>query len=181
MKNLATALSFSLLGAATAASISAVYAQQERRSDVELVQSLIDEFESLQGAVVAFDRPEGCPDGWSEYTDAYGRVVVGAIPNGRVPPAQMSHQVEDFRDYFLGIKRSEERVALTVEQMPPHTHGLDMFNAPNHDGTGGAHPQGGDYQREFLFVNSGSTRQTGQGLSHNNMPPYIALKFCKKD
>ena len=32
------------------------------------------------GDVSAFDLPDGCPDGWSDYASARGQTIIGATP-----------------------------------------------------------------------------------------------------
>ena len=164
----------------------------------EDMQNLTQQFDRPElipsGAVMSFDRAAGCPTGWSDYTDAYGRVVVGAIPNGRFQPAEMTHEVEDFRDYFHGIKRGQERVTLTEQQMPRHTHSLTdpghshelpwvgsvPETGPRDRGWGGI--RGDVAGQDSALERTGiSVAAAGGSQSHPNMPPYIALYYCKKD
>lgn len=120
------------------------------------------------GAVVAFDRPDGCPeDGWTAFTGGAGRFIIGVDGTAYKLP-----YVAGKPEYQTG---GEEKVTLTGEQMPPHIHSIDLrrdnYAKANH-------------QSALMNVNgvSGSFRGAENAKKpHNNMPPYIALYFCKKD
>ena len=112
-------------------------------------------------AVVAFEGK--CPEGWSPYSKAEGRFILG-VGKGPLKKAV-------FREEPGG----EEEVTLTVDGMPEHRHGLYFA---------GAYLKAGNTEQaihgnpESLNV---TTEPAGRGQPHNNMPPYIALYFCKKD
>ena len=57
------------------------------------------------GGVVAFDRPGGCPAGWSNFAEGAGRTIVGS--EGSYPYRSMG---------------GAEMVMLTVREMPSHSH-----------------------------------------------------------
>ena len=125
------------------------------------------------GAVVAFDREDGCPSGWSEYRDADGRFVVGT---GR-------HSVHDaygneLPELELGREGGERTHRLLVKEMPEHNH-RHWFS----DGTGEG-PEA-DFRPDETFGRNRARRYdttaTGGNEPHNNMPPYIALRFCRLD
>ncbi|GEM_PF-4221430 len=143
---------------------------------LECLQKLADEVESRpqipSGAVVAFDRE--CPnEGWELYDRAGGRFIVGAG----------HHSNRDTNGKLLTIYSKprldggEEQHTLTVAEIPAHSHPILRTDSKSGDGN---------------FVNwtamgSPNNKSTGAGTatvgksqSHNNMPPYIALYFCKK-
>lgn len=128
------------------------------------------------GAVMAFDLPNGCPRGWDEFTPAAGRFVIAVDGKKYRLPYEAGNPRYQ--------KEGEESVELTLQQMPTHSHSFDIFAAPQFDNTGGATPQGGDYDSAFIQVDKGSTKPAGglnnKAVPHNNMPPYIALYMCKK-
>ena len=127
------------------------------------------------GAVVAFDREDGCPSGWSEYRDADGRFIVGT---GR-------HSVHDAYGNVLdelefGAEGGERTHRLKVKEMPEHHHRHWFSNGAGSDDAPDAdfrpHESGGrDYAQRR------DTTATGDNKPHNNMPPYIALRFCRLD
>jgi hypothetical protein len=131
-----------------------------RRENQELVRQLAMGA-SFKSAVIAFDQP--CPNGWTEFTDAAGRVIIGV---GRG---------EGLTSRARGDTGGEEKHTLTVNEMPSHSHAIFRPADPSND--------------DELFVAGGTirrsgplpTERTGGGQPHNNMQPYIALYFCKKD
>jgi len=171
------------------------------------------------GAVVAFDNDlktsAGCPEGWSFFEPAGGRMIVGAGDHDNQWFAEGSNVAQRLtiyqtyaQDARAGIQDSEEAratggtptVALTVSQMPPHQHATTPPVAADDQGLwwtpwgqSGDTPHDFGYQRA-LFSASFRTNEPGgypntsiaggQGdvaAPHNNMPPFIALYYCKKD
>lgn len=128
------------------------------------------------GAVVAFHSSESitCPgDEWKLFDEAKGRFIVGA---GQPSSNRLtSHRVGD-----IG---GEERVTLSKPQIPKHTHALTLgrhwgdrsVNIDKHGWGGDGNDQGGATRITNNGIHDGLNNQ-----SHNNMPPFIALYFCKK-
>ena len=112
-------------------------------------------------AVVAFARSK-CPEGWSAYSHANGRVIVG-MGKG-----------DGLSNRELFEKGGEEKHTLTTNEMPSHTHTVSVGRADT--GSGGnklpyrAHPNQGAW----------NTQASGGSEPHNNMPPYLVLQFCIK-
>lgn len=137
------------------------------------------------GAVIAFAGTEAqpCPSrGWELFEKAKGRFIVGA---GHGLRSKLTpHQSGD-----IG---GEEKVILTVSEMPEHNHFVSSGYGPNwHDGlAGSAAPEGID--RKFNDPNPKIRRDGGHGIhkeligntggnkAHNNMPPFLALYYCMK-
>lgn len=118
------------------------------------------------GAVVAFDLPDGCPDGWSDFGDGAGRVVIGT---GSGYPYRSS--------------AGEAEVTLGIEHLPKHRHTVDEFEwGFDVDGDGdvgrievdNGQPRGRD-------TGNFTTSSVGDGEAHENLPPYIVLHFCRKE
>ena len=95
----------------------------------------------------------------------------------------------DLRDRFVlgygnrnvGTVGGEERVTLTVDQIPSHNHSSgDLYVYGASGGGGGGESTSGGASFGTLPVN-GSTGYTGGGESHNNMPPYYVLYFIQKE
>lgn len=106
----------------------------------------------------------------------------------------MVHQgvATDASSYALGTSAGAETVALTLQQMPSHTHAVHA----NAGTANKARPDPGPYYLAKAnlpngiageiyanFANpialaSGSVAQTGGGLPHDNMQPYLVLNFC---
>ena len=135
------------------------------------------------GAVVAFDREDGCPPGWSAYRDADGRFIVGT---GR-------HTVHDtdgneVADLKFGDVGGERTHRLSVDEMPSHEHDVRGRDWPSnllaeagfvHGGGAEARIDVDDAFPWNGWVTSLYATGTGGSLAHNNMPPYVALRFCR--
>jgi len=119
-----------------------------------------------QDAVVAFDRKDRCPHGWTEYDEAEGRFIVGA---GR--RSEFNKQVGDTDGQY--------RVTLEIDHMPSHSH-----ENPSRGWQGSKEEvyalQATD-MGEYGGPHARPTDSKGGGLAHENMPPYIALRWCKKE
>ena len=130
--------------------------------DVDL---LIQRATISQNAVVAFADRAGCPDGWTRFEAANGRFILGVS--------------DSFDPLATG---GEQRVTLTEAELPSHGHVIGPYEwGHSINGNGNAaridvddgRPWSG--HRGRLHADA-----SGGGQSHNNMPPYIALYFCKK-
>jgi len=106
------------------------------------------------GAVMAFNLA-ACPAGWSPYSSAVDRMVIGSGSS-----------------YSLGASGGEATHVLTIGEMPAHSHSL-----PNalYLGGRGLGRSGNSYGA------ASGTGSAGSGAAHNNMPPYVALLYCQKD
>eukprot|EP00180_Rhodochaete_pulchella_P004210 Plantae.Rhodophyta-Rhodochaete_pulchella.ctg77899.p1 GENE.Plantae.Rhodophyta-Rhodochaete_pulchella.ctg77899~~Plantae.Rhodophyta-Rhodochaete_pulchella.ctg77899.p1 ORF type:complete len:223 (+),score=23.94 Plantae.Rhodophyta-Rhodochaete_pulchella.ctg77899:64-669(+) len=159
-------------------------------------------------AVVAFNINDGatCPSGWSHYNSARARVIVGAGDPEKAPgKLKKDENGKALTHYVRGDNGGEELQKLSLNELPPHKHSgttktankvKDLMRVVAHTGTSyaenhfpgyGSGPSyldkvdaaipGGKHTHDFVTG-------TGQGLLGNvfsNMPPYIALYFCKKD
>lgn len=125
-------------------------------------------------AVIAFDRQDGCPPGWTEHQDALGRFIVGA---GR-------HSVHNEYGSEVLIKEvgdtgGEDEVKLEIDHLPSHSHrnpavGSQGSKAEVHAlRAAGLGEYGGQHARP--------TEAEGKGTPHDNMPPYIAFRWCTQD
>lgn len=133
------------------------------------------------GAVVpSLVRCSRLGSGWSSYANAAGRFIVG-VGNGTGLTVRNLEEIG-----------GEEEHTLTVEEMPAHSHEIlakmagslkpindqKMMmtlhrNSFGRSGSGGTNDASNAYEVEI--------RPQGGGTAHNNMPPYIALYFCKKE
>lgn len=139
--------------------------------DIEALQEDMRQVAAVpRGSVAAFDL-DRCPQGWSPYSRGEGRFIVGVgnddgnnrDQNGTVLTAKSLSQVG-----------GEEQHTLTINEMPSHNHG---YLRTDFRGPGVGHDGG----NSMSFHNKQDTERTGGGSPHNNMPPYVALRLCKKD
>lgn len=148
-------------GLAIAIAMAAVLAIWSHLSGA-VIQVLRDELPS--GAVVAYDTPDGCPEGWSVLQEASDRFIVGA-------GGQYKYRGTGGRD----------SVTLEILHMPNHFH---------HNPTEGGKPKGREpalRAQDYGFLPSDNmpherpTASVGGGQPHENMPPYLALFLCRKE
>lgn len=128
------------------------------------------------GAVVPFffaspSVVRECPDGWSPLADVRGRVILGAGGH-----TNRDESGKKLREYEHADNGGEETHALTVPEMPAHSHVISKGGTDTAIlGTAGA-------SWGVRKTNGPETSELeGGGNAHNNMPPYIALYYCKKD
>lgn len=79
--------------------------------------------------------------------------------------------------YVYGQEGGADSVALTVEQMPSHTHGYTTASERDFHYAGAWH--GSDWWQNSTSGHhkNGSTESTGSGEGHENRPPYYAVCF----
>lgn len=142
---------------------------------------------STRGVVVAFDRDDldqdTCPKGWKPFEQARGRVIVGAGDPSKAPAEfGLDENGNHLTDRSLRQHGGTETHQLSINEMPTHEH-------PVRDMEWGYSINGNDHPAR-IDVDDGppwgghtgrlNTEPRGENQPHNNMPPYIALYFCKK-
>lgn len=150
--------------------------------------------------IVGFDYP---PRGWAfcngqliEITQNQSLfAVIGTIYGGN---GRTNFALPDLRgrapihksDYFYqGLMSGLEKVKLTIQQMPSHTHGfLGTTDVGTYVRTGSRKDRAfatsntaddtlyGDPEN-LVSMHTGVLEETGGGQAHNNMQPYIALGY----
>ena len=113
-----------------------------------------------------------------------------ALPDLRGRTPIHSGQGPGLTNRRLGEKGGQETVALTVNQLPPHSHDATI-NASDNIGTSASPTENywaatGDNSANYYYyygeyykmsssgINIGST---GGGQPHKNMPPYLVVKY----
>lgn len=126
------------------------------------------------GGIVAFDRPDGCPtgDGWESFDAASGRMILGVGPKVNAEGIYELPYVGGRPRYQTG---GAETHTLHPLEMPAHNHDISRTTNANAGGTEAALVRDTQGRMENYRVTA-----TGGNQPHNNMPPYIALYFCKK-
>jgi len=150
-----------------------------------------------------------CEDfGWKKLEGSFGRFPIGAGAVGTVQQDKYAlfDALDDEgnlvkvrlrpyqgRPYGALDTGGAETVTLTQGEMPRHKHTIDD---PTHahldrhlgdrNGSTNGYTAVGDGNLSLVLPTSKSPTgievlETGSSQSHNNMPPYIALYFCKKD
>ena len=120
------------------------------------------------GAVIAFYLSDGCPEGWKNFNLGAGRFIVGV---GR-------HTINDrYGELVLplnfGEMNGERKHKLSKDEMPMHTHSYKFssgIDSPLHTDVSTDEFGQKDQTKE--------TSKSGGNISHNNMPPFLALYYC---
>jgi hypothetical protein len=149
-----------------------------------LKPKLIETFGGLPAnAVVAFDSPGGCPDGWKIFDAAISRTIVGSTQGQSASPNHDEHGVLlSARPYRRD--GGEEAHVLTTEEIPAHNHGIvDFLHNDFQRGQGGyvgTEKMGRDSAPVDPNTPIRYSDPTGGGKPHNIMSPYISLFYCVK-
>jgi len=117
------------------------------------------------GTVIAFDRNE-CPAGWQPFAE--GRTIIGV------------GQGKDLTMRNLKDQGGVERVTLTLDEIPSHRHQIPTFSAVMRHERFIAGYQATDTLGNYSD-HQRPTQEVGGGQPHENMPPFIALRLCRKD
>lgn len=134
------------------------------------------------GVIAAFtiECPVGL--GWQPYKEATGRFIVGAgseykraFKNWKSEKQDGGFDEKSLSLYELESISGEEEHILSEGQLAEHVHWVDSYEGRPPPSEGGVH---------YYLKGSDTSRPGGDSVglneAHNNMPPYIALNFCKK-
>lgn len=180
-------------------------------SKIDALEQELAPFREAKGAVLAFDRSEAvtgdaaggaCPTGWTLFREAGGRFIIGAGQHENVNAnGQSLRSYPSFSDSSTRAVGGEEKHALSLAEMPPHSHSIGAFDSGVGDlslaykdiqvlpvGSSGFFTHSVYARGDGLVTEakphdhaiSGATGSSGDGNEYSNMPPYIALYFCKK-
>lgn len=144
------------------------------------------------GAVVAYAL-EQCPRGWRDYKKASGRTIIGV------------GESQGLTKRSLNDIGGEEAHVLTESELASHAHEgvsnggniasyrvVDPLNRESGFHTAANHVQGWKGGQNFFDANDANyplaghthnfvTNAKGGNVPHNNMQPYVALRYCIKN
>lgn len=120
------------------------------------------------GMILRYDQPLSVPPpaGWVDWKPAgeQGRVWVS--------------RSESDNDFGLGATGGEKTHQLTILEMPMHGHSYE--DIANNSAGGSPGPQGGyDGGNNRFHSRSLTTGSQGGSQAHNNLQPYVAVRFIK--
>ncbi len=128
-------------------------------------QDVIDSAILPSGAVLAFSLLK-CPVGWSLFEEGSGRVILG-VGKG-----------QGLKERKLLDRGGEEKHILTIGEMPQHNHVLNNHRNDKRDDGGFGGSENNIHQARGYKV---GISKAGGNQPHNNMQPFVALRFCQKD
>ena len=100
-----------------------------------------------------------------------------------IPNADANDQ--PLRPHVYQSTGGEEKHTLTVAEIPPHDHGIQISQHSDYQRGSGGYPGmetvGRDAPRNDPKWPVRYTELVGGGQPHNIMPPFIALFYCRKD
>jgi len=175
-----------IVGVLTALTLGAIYSMWNTVRTIDMSIGV------PTGAVVAF--AQDCPvNGWSPYTEANGRFLVGAgAPTHQkhgtwnlvLPDGNLSQPIP-LSTYSLGRSGGEEAHRISELEMPSHDHTFE--GSPIQLSGKGAQDYNADKQPALGTVGAvdavtpaGTISASGSNEPHNNLPPYYPLNFCVK-
>ncbi|MDX0559447.1 hypothetical protein U8C35_27165 (plasmid) [Sinorhizobium medicae] len=117
-----------------------------------------------RGAVAAFDLTDGCPDGWNPFDDASGRFIIGA------------GQGKGLKERLTRAVGGDEEHKLTIDELPSQQIQISGLASASR----GDRYNAGGKNYPVVTVSSGAITVGGSGNPISIMPPFIALRYCKK-
>lgn len=142
-----------------------------------------------KGAVVAFDGTSSCPSGWSVYTLAASRVIVGASSS----TGNKDEGGKALTVHKPGTAAGTEATVLVSANLPDHSHqyndifysenkgrangvsNMTFYDVPGKLGSGNTDADNYGYQISRTTLGSKKT-----ATAFTNLPPFIALTYCVK-
>ncbi len=115
------------------------------------------------GTVIAYDGT-GCPSGYEPYDAGENRFIIGAGDNAR------------------GTTGGDEKILLTEDHLPIHAHRQSLSGGRGLQ-PGFKHTDAIDQAWNFTAHGDNNTHLTdtaGMGQPVSNIPPFVALQFCRR-
>lgn len=172
---------------------------ENRRLRDQLTTGEVPAIRVPRGAVMAFDLQDGCPVGWrAKFEKGQGKFILG-VGKGILAYRGLNHRPDDSPDsidlseVIWGDQGGSETHILAENEMPLHNHETSetdhshtiIPHTTTNEGRGTLGFIGGRGRHNAKRSGAESTGLTvesaGRGDPHNNMPPFIALHFCKKE
>jgi len=125
------------------------------------------------GIIMWSGATEEIPAGWA-LCDGVERT----LPDGskKTPPDLMDRFIVGAgSSYGVGTIGGEATHTLTISELPPHTHAVQLYG----DGDSGAGGTATSHNPSQVARNYTSS-STGSGTAHNNLPPYYAMAYIMK-
>lgn len=132
-----------------------------------------------QGAILPFAlKTSEIPDGWllcdgspipAQYADLSQKLGSSNTPDLTVRMVMGAGTSALGTNFPLGATGGEEKVTLTVDEMPSHSHQYNEATSPKH--------QSGSDTECFTANQTSNTTTVGGDQAHNNLPPYYVVHY----
>lgn len=139
--------------------------------DVLRFRTITETIQIPTGAVMAFVDRTSCPQGWSEFEDGQGRIVIGAEPSPavsyplEVAPNDLTTGGSDTVDTVTDVGLDVEEMHFIVASdpaAPPVLAGAEMATT------------------EVVIPEADGTGLEGVRTNFNVVPRYVVLLYCRK-
>lgn len=158
------------LNTSTSNNLLALNDQNQVVKNTTLLDSLIRDIEDLKGKIktstavpigmiALWGKPAPFPEGWEEYAPLRGRMPVGLDSN------------DSTFNPLLKYGGNKEKI-LSIDELPPHTHGLKINRLNNSAGGGSEGVIRGNVENE-------ETGSTGRALPFSILSPYRVVHFIE--
>ncbi|ENX4858870.1 TPA: hypothetical protein I7295_24395 [Vibrio parahaemolyticus] len=129
-----------------------------------VLNSMFNSMVIPSNTVIAFNGDK-CPKGWRDFSQAQGRFIIGAGSG------------DNLKLKKFGDTGGAEEHTLTITEIPKHTHKGKHAEWGFFEWRGGGSDPFWNKKKTFTEYDSSAT---GGSQPHNNMPPYIVLRWCEK-
>lgn len=163
------------------------------------LETELEPFRQAKGAILAFDRSGAtsnadetsgyCPKGWEWFEPSGGRFIVGAGQHQNVDEnGRRLTRYPSFLEIEAEALGGTESHTLKEAELPEHRHDFGFWFSDS-DGDDKTYDSKLPPRfRSGLNTNNRWTARStrtpvgtaGSGQAHNNMPPYVALFYCKR-
>jgi hypothetical protein len=123
-------------------------------------------------AVMAFNQ-SSCPSGWSAYSAANGRNIVGSGLSSAPGATSLT----------FGTQGGEAKHTLSLAEMPKHRHSW-TGRGTNGGADGGSGDDWDDTDTKTFntaYAGGPTGGSDGSATAHSVMDPYVVLTYCEKD
>jgi hypothetical protein len=139
-------------------------------ADAQTIVNLTIEAAVPSGAVMAFDNA-ACPTGWTAYAQANGRMILGS-GSGNLDKDGLA-----LTSRGLNITGGRELASIAL----PASSTVGSVTIPGPNLIIGQTGDVGGSGSPKLYISSAFEDTTLGNGDNDNMPPFVTLKYCKKD
>ncbi len=166
------------------------------RGQLTDVHQKLEQAEIPAGAVIAFDLRSGCPDGWNEFSEGNGKFLIGSgegkLTNTGPYSQKKQGAITPLPSIEFGLQGGALEHKLTRLEVPNHSHLVygnwsadhtppeSLHNLQAHKNTSPTSGYALRLPTEEIKRTQDDHLGDTVGSAHNNMPPYIALHFCRR-